>query len=129
MRTKSDTGAFRVLWLGDPRALDLGSWPMGGGLAYATSEDGPPDARWLWAPAAPGPAAQLATAVDVARRQGTDQVGQLLAPASVRYVVVLTALAPQIPGDQTPSRYPSPATCCPPSIASSTSRPCSPAPA
>ena len=33
-----------------------GSWSAGDGLAYATSENGPPDARWLWNGTSPGPA-------------------------------------------------------------------------
>ena len=57
-------GAFRVLWLGDPRSLNQGSWSAGDGLAYATSEDGSPDARWLWNAAGPGPAVALASAVE-----------------------------------------------------------------
>ena len=54
MGAKTAGGAFRVLWLGDPRSLNQGSWSAGGGLAYATSEDGSPDARWLWNAAGPG---------------------------------------------------------------------------
>ncbi|HLH28635.1 MAG TPA: hypothetical protein VKW77_06940, partial [Acidimicrobiales bacterium] len=109
MHGRSADGAFRVLWLGDARAIDAGSWAAGDGLAYATSEDGPPDARWLWNQPGPGPAAGLATAVDSARHGATDRVGRELAPAGVRYVVVLTALAPQIVGEQTPASLPVPA--------------------
>jgi hypothetical protein len=47
--------------------------------------------------------------VDLARDDGTDQLGRLLAPASVRYVVVLTSIAPEIAGEQTPTSYPVPA--------------------
>ena len=53
MRAKAPSGAFRVLWIGDPRSLNQGGWNAGDGLAYATSEDGPPDARWLWNGTAP----------------------------------------------------------------------------
>jgi len=108
MQPKVASGAFRVLWLGDPRSLNQGGWNAGDGLAYATSENGPPDARWLWNGTSPGPAAQLGSAVDLARHNGTDQLGRLLAPASVRYVVVLTSIAPEIAGEQTPTSYPVP---------------------
>ncbi len=108
MPARAADGAFRVLWLGDPRALSLGSWSAGGGLAYATSEDGPADARWLWNQPGPGPAAQLSDAVDLARNGGTDRLGQMLAPAGVRYVVVLGALAPEIVGEQAPETLPVP---------------------
>ena len=81
MGAKSASGAFRVLWLGDARALTQGSWAAGDGLAYATSGDGSPDARWLWSAPGPGPAAGLSAAVDLARSGRTDQLGRLLAPA------------------------------------------------
>jgi GT2 family glycosyltransferase len=109
MHARTSDGAFRVLWLGDPRSLDLGSWSAGDGLAYATSENGPPDARWLWNGTAPGPTAELGTAVDLARSDRTDRLGSLLAPAAVRYVVVLTSVAPEIAGEQSPTVYPVPA--------------------
>ncbi len=108
MHGRTVDGAFRVLWLGDPRALNQGSWAQGDGLAYATSEDGPPDARWLWNGTAPGPAASLGTDVGLARSGRTDRLGSLLAPAGVRYVVVLTSLAPEIVGEQSPPTFPVP---------------------
>jgi hypothetical protein len=113
MGAKSTSGAFRVLWLGDSRALNQGAWSAGTGLAYATSEDGSPDARWLWSAPGPGPAVDLSAAVDLARAGGTDQLGRLLAPAGVRYVVLVTSLAPEIPGEQTPEQYPVPADLAP----------------
>jgi hypothetical protein len=113
MHAKSADGAFRVLWLGQTNALTQGSWAATDGLAYATSEDGGPDARWLWSSAGPGPASALASAVDLARRGGTDQLGRLLAPAGVRYVALLTSLAPEISGEQTPTEYPVPADVAP----------------
>ncbi len=113
MNARAASGAFRVLWLGDPRSLNQGSWGVGGGLAYATSEEGSPDARWLWNAAGPGPASGLASAVNLAQAGRTDRLGTLLAPAGVRYVVVLTSLAPEITGEQTPQEYPVPATLAP----------------
>lgn len=109
MNGQSAHGAFRVLWLGDARSLNQGSWSAGGGLAYATSENGPPNATWLWNAASPGPASRLVSAVTLARSDRTDQLGSLLAPAGVRYVVVVTALAPIISGVQAPQQYPVPA--------------------
>ena len=109
MHAKVAAGAFRVLWLGDARALNLGSWSAGSGLAYATSENGAPDATWLWNAADQGPARSLADAVDLARSGRTNRLGQLLAPSGVRYVAVVTALAPVIPGLQQTQRYPLPA--------------------
>jgi GT2 family glycosyltransferase len=109
MPAKVSGGAFRVLWLGDPRSLNQGGWNAGGGLAYATSENGPPDGRWLWNGTAAGPAGRLGSATDLALRNRTDRLGNLLAPAAVRYVVVLTSIAPEIAGEQSPTAYPVPA--------------------
>jgi GT2 family glycosyltransferase len=113
MSAKAAGGAFRVLWLGDPRSLNQGSWTAGDGLAYATSENGSPDARWLWNAAGPGPASELASAVDLVRTDRTDRLGRLLAPAGIRYIVVLTSLAPEISGEQSPQTYPVPADLAP----------------
>ena len=109
MASKTTSGAFRVLWLGDARALNQGSWKAGNGLAYATSENGSPDVRWLWNPPSPGPAAGLASAVNLAQAGRTDRLGTMLAPAGVRYVVLMTSLAPEIQGQQSPAEYPVPA--------------------
>jgi len=101
--------SYRVLWLGDPAALPLGGWSAGAGLAYATTEDGPPGAQDLYAPASPGPATQLASAVALARAGGTSHLGRLLAPEAVRYIVVLETLAPSLVGVQSAPSYPVPA--------------------
>ena len=90
-----DQGAFRVLWIGAPRALPLGAWSLEPGVAYATSEDGTADAVDLWAPAGPGPTSTLADAVALATEGATDHLGQLLAPAGVRYVVVVEFPGPE----------------------------------
>jgi len=87
----------RVLWIGPPADLPLGAWSAGGGLAYAVSEGGLPDAGALWAPASPGPAFSLMEAVNLARARRTVHLGRLLAPAGVRYVVVIDQLAPDAP--------------------------------
>jgi GT2 family glycosyltransferase len=108
MHANTKAGGFRVLWLGDPRALNQGSWSAGDGLAYATSEDGAPNASWLWSATGPGPARRLANAVNQARSGRTDQLGSMLAPAGVRYVVVVSALAPIIAQVQSPTSYPTP---------------------
>ena len=39
---ENDDSPFRVLWLGDPSALPLGSWELTDGLAYATTDGGSP---------------------------------------------------------------------------------------
>jgi hypothetical protein len=108
LSTAADEGAFRVLWIGAPRALPLGAWSLEPGVAYATSEDGTADAVDLWAPAGPGPTSTLADALDLATEGATDHLGQLLAPAGVRYVVAVESLAPSVGGLQQSVTFPLP---------------------
>jgi hypothetical protein len=88
----------RVLWLGDPRALPAGGWSVDPGLAYALTSDALPDTSQVLTPAGPGPASLVASAVRLAVNGGTVHLGRLLAPAGVRYVVVLDGLAPSAVG-------------------------------
>jgi GT2 family glycosyltransferase len=85
---------FRVLWLGDPAALPLGSWELGDGLAYATTDDGTPRLEDLLVGSDDGRTGLLAEAVDLARTGQTARLGRLLAPMGVRYVVVAERRAP-----------------------------------
>ena len=90
MPAEAQEGAFRVLWVGDPAALPLDAWPLEGeeGVAYATSRNGPPDASELWPGPPSGATEAMGDAIQVARQGGTARLGRLLAPMSVRYIVV-----------------------------------------
>jgi hypothetical protein len=88
----------RVLWLGDPRSLPVGGWSVEPGLAYAVTPETLPDASQVLTPAGPGPAALVAGAVHLALNGGTVHLGRLLAPAGVRYVVVVEGLSPSTVG-------------------------------
>ncbi|HLN16610.1 MAG TPA: glycosyltransferase [Acidimicrobiales bacterium] len=99
---------YRVLWLGNPRALPLGGWSMQSGLAYGTSVGGVPDGTDTWAPAGAGPTVRLATSVELAREGLTTHLGRLLAPAAVRYIVVVENLAPSLGGLQSSASFPTP---------------------
>jgi hypothetical protein len=94
---------------GRPRSLNQGSWaretvwPMPprrteGPTPMAVERGEPRTGRPDWA-----------RLVDQAMSERTDQLGRMLAPAGVRYVVLLTSLAPEISGEQNPEEYPVPA--------------------
>ncbi|MGH9019236.1 MAG: hypothetical protein ACRDY1_15910, partial [Acidimicrobiales bacterium] len=106
---RSTSGAFRVLWLGDPRVLPGGGWSLDPGLAYSVSENGLGDASTVWSGSSPGAAARVGDLVELARRGSTVRLGQLLAPYAIRYVVVVDTLAPSIAGFQSPLGYAPPA--------------------
>ena len=98
-------GDYRVLWLGDPRALPLPGWTITDGLAYGFSENGAPDLDDYW-PGAPTRADELVTdALALAAEGQTSRLGTLVAPMSVRYVVVPNKGAPA--AESVPS-YPPP---------------------
>jgi hypothetical protein len=86
-------GRFRVLWVGDARAMPLPASPMGDERAIALSADGGGDARDLL-PAAGSATALLRSAVDLAVGGRTARLGHLLAPAGVRFVAVVDRVTP-----------------------------------
>ncbi|HUO47194.1 MAG TPA: hypothetical protein VMU09_00035, partial [Acidimicrobiales bacterium] len=103
-------GDFRVLWLGDPRALPGTGWQVTEGLSYTLAADGPPDTTGVWPSASPQAAAAVGHVVGAAVSGSTVRLGSLLAPYAVRYVVLVDSIAPAIPGLQAPIAYPPPAT-------------------
>ena len=94
MSAKQGEGAFRVLWLGDPQALPLGSYRLRDGVGYATSRGGPPDVRSLWPGGSSGGTDLVGDALRVASDGGTTHLGHLLGPTAIRYLVVPLRAAP-----------------------------------
>jgi hypothetical protein len=94
MPTSQTGGSYRVLWVGQPASLPLGSWRLSQSVAYATSENGFPNGEYLWPSPDPGPARLLGTDLALADRGLTTQLGHLLAPMAVRYLVIPAQLAP-----------------------------------
>jgi hypothetical protein len=97
---QSTASVARVLWVGDPRALPVGGWSVEPGLSYALTPEGLPDAAQVLTPAGPGPAVLVGDAVRQTVSGGTVHLGQLLASAGVRYVVLVDGLAPSTVGTQ-----------------------------
>lgn len=108
LAARAPAGGFEVLWLADPRALPGQGWQLSPGLAYGVSKDGMPDITGLWPGPRPVAVAAIGRDVQLAERDQTVQLGRLLAVEHVRYVVVVDALAPEIPGYQTAPVYPAP---------------------
>ncbi|MBO0693957.1 MAG: hypothetical protein J2P58_13720, partial [Acidimicrobiaceae bacterium] len=87
-------GDYRVLWLGSPDALPLGSRSLAGGMAYATSFDGDPVEADQWTPASTPGASAMAADIRSSEVGLTTELGRLLAPYGVRYIVVPNHNAP-----------------------------------
>jgi GT2 family glycosyltransferase len=106
LASRAPAGGFRTLWLGDPRVLPGGGWQLGArGLGYSVTQGGLPDLTGLWAGSTPGPAAAVGDDVLLAERHRTVRLGALLSLAGIHYVVVVGALAPEIPGYQSPLAF------------------------
>ena len=91
----TDSGADRILWLGDPALLPAEGWPTGFGEVYmATSVDGLPDVRDQWAGPLTSDTRSLVDVIDDGLGGRTARMGRLLGEYGVRYVVVPLAPAP-----------------------------------
>ncbi len=93
----------RVLWIGNPRALPGTAFQVGQGLAAFVTTAGLPTVDALWPAANPGPAGGVADEVISAMAGRTLRLGALVAPAGIRYIVVPTADAPALIGEQAPA--------------------------
>ena len=91
---ENDADPFRVLWVGDPAAIPLGSWRLDDGLAYVTTDRGTAGVEDLWVGSDDGPTKLIADALDLARTGQTARLGRLLAPMGVRYLIVPEGIAP-----------------------------------
>ncbi len=106
-------GGYRVLWLGEPNVLPVAGWSVAPGLAAATSTDSLPNGSTLFSPPDPGAADDVLHAVNEALNGQTVQLGQLLAPAGISSIVVMSSAAPTLNGLQVSTPNPPPANLLP----------------
>jgi GT2 family glycosyltransferase len=91
-------GDYRILWVGDPRAVPLPGWRLADGVSYALSQNGAPDIRDTWA-GDPSRSEQLvAQALHLATTGESSRLGRMLGPMAVRYIIVPKAAGPQASG-------------------------------
>jgi GT2 family glycosyltransferase len=81
-------GDYRVLWVGPPDTLPLASSSLGGGLGWATSFDGLPDVVDTWNDGSVAGSRQVVADLRLASRGLTTNLGHLLGPLGVRYLLV-----------------------------------------
>jgi GT2 family glycosyltransferase len=94
--------AYRVLWLGDPRSLPAAGWQLAPGLAWFATAHGLPRADQIWPEPSPGALDRVPRAIRAAEAGRTVNVGAMLGPVGVRYLVLPVADAPQLSGTQNP---------------------------
>jgi hypothetical protein len=98
-----------VVWLGDGAVVPGRTWPLGSGLGYSVNAGGIPDLTSLWMGPPSASNQQVAADIQLASAGKTVELGKLLAAHSIRYIVVVEAIAPDVPGLQQPRGDPPPA--------------------
>jgi GT2 family glycosyltransferase len=84
----SDTGSYRVLWVGDPRVLPVPGQRLVDGVALAVTDAGPFGVRDAF-PVADGVTSdRIRSALGHVAAGTTARAGRLLAPLGIRYIVV-----------------------------------------
>ncbi|MCC6437832.1 MAG: hypothetical protein IT196_22590, partial [Acidimicrobiales bacterium] len=98
-------GAYRVLWLGDPRVMPVRGWALADGLEFGLSQGAVPGLDDQWPGKAERGVIKIKDALTLAGRDQTARLGRLLAPMAVRYVIVPNRIAPSF---ENVTRYPAP---------------------
>jgi GT2 family glycosyltransferase len=81
-------GDYHVLLVGDARVLPVPSTEYRDGVSWAIIDDGPLDIRDRWMAPSNSAAELVTTALDEMAATSTLRAGRLLAPLSIRYVVI-----------------------------------------
>jgi GT2 family glycosyltransferase len=102
-----DGDDFRVLWVGDPRALPVPGWTLTDGLAYGLTQGGSATLGDLWPGEATASEQLLADALADAANGQTNRLGRMVGPMGVRYIALPLAAGPE---STDPTSYPPPAT-------------------
>ncbi len=107
MSSGSSQSGPRVLWLGDSAVVPGRTWPFVAGLGYSVLP-GVPDLTSIWQGGPTAADMQIASDVELAWSGRTVELGHLIASHAITYVVVVGALAPDVPGLQQPTPVPPP---------------------
>jgi GT2 family glycosyltransferase len=86
--TDPDTGDYRILWIGDPRAMPVAPWSYQPGVGYAITDDGPlyVDERYAGTPTSVEQ--EVAAALRQMSGGFTLRGGRLLAQYGIRFVII-----------------------------------------
>ena len=89
--TNPPEGDYRILWIGDPRAIPVASYTYQPGVGYAITDDGPLTVHDYWSGRPSTVEKEVADAVHKMAGGYTLRGGRLLAQYGIRYVVVPVA--------------------------------------
>ena len=100
-------GDSRTLYIGDARVMPVEGWRLDAagrtGVSYAVVDDGPLDVSEHWAGAPSGAEVDLRDTIQLMASDSTARIGRLLAPYSIRYIVV-----PVVNGTDSTTKQPLP---------------------
>ncbi len=97
-----------ILWVGNPTVLPLSPWQAGTDLAAGVTAGNLPDITNLWPSTDPGFYKAVLTGLIKVENGETVNYGQVLTNHHIRYVVVLTSVAPVLAGVQKSEIVPMP---------------------
>jgi hypothetical protein len=86
--TNPDSGDYRILWIGDPRAVPVAPWTYQPGIGYAITDDGPLSLEGRYAGIPSEVEQEVADAMRQMAGGYTLRGGRLLAQYGIRFVVV-----------------------------------------
>ena len=89
--TDPPEGDYRVLWVGDPRVIPVGSYTYQPGIGYAITDDGSLTMDEFWAGRPTDAEAEVAVALRQMAAGVTLRGGRLLAQYGIRFVIVPVA--------------------------------------
>jgi len=84
----SSSGDYNVLLVGDARLLPVPATTYRDGVSWAIIDDGALDVRDRWRAPAGSAATLVTTALDAMASTSTLRAGRILAPLSIRFVIV-----------------------------------------
>ena len=84
----TDSGDYRVLWIGDERLVPAEPLPYRDGVALSYTAGGVIDTAAVWAAPTTSADDDVRTALDAISTGSTTRGGRMLAPTSIRYLVV-----------------------------------------
>ncbi len=87
-------GAYRVLWIGDPKVLPGAGAHLTDDVAFFTTDNGGADITDQWVGRVDSPTGLIRNAIDSAVAGDSSRLGSVLAPMGIRYIIIVERTAP-----------------------------------
>ena len=87
-------GAYRVLWIGDPKVLPGAGSPLDDQMAFLTTDNGDIDITDQWVGRVDAATSLIPDAIDSAVAGDSSRLGSVLAPMGIRFIIIVERSAP-----------------------------------